>query len=75
MGNWGYPYVLDEFRWHYTLTGRLDDAVEKDALLRFLAAATAPVTATPEVIDSICLFVQPAADTPFRIARRYALAG
>ena len=32
---WGYPYVLDEFRFHMTLTRRLDDA-ETD---RVLAAA------------------------------------
>jgi len=75
LQNWGYPYVLDEFRLHYTLTGRLDDAIEKDALWRFLSAATAPVTVMPLAIDSLCLFVQPDAGTPFRVARRYALGG
>ena len=26
LTRWGYPYVMDEFRFHITLTGRLDDA-------------------------------------------------
>lgn len=28
---WGYPYVLEEFRFHVTLTGRLDTAQMQDA--------------------------------------------
>lgn len=30
---WGYPYVLDHFRFHLTLTGSLSDEGERDALL------------------------------------------
>lgn len=30
---WGYPYVLDQFRFHLTLTGSLSDPVERELLL------------------------------------------
>ncbi|KNG93456.1 DUF1045 domain-containing protein [Pseudaestuariivita atlantica] len=31
---WGYPYVMDEFRFHITLTGRLQDPASAAAALR-----------------------------------------
>ena len=29
---WGYPYVMDEFRFHLTLTGKVLDDREKETL-------------------------------------------
>lgn len=33
---WGYPYVMDEFRFHLTLTGKIVDEREKETLHREL---------------------------------------
>jgi len=33
---WGYPYAMDEFRFHLTLTGRIGDEREKEILHREL---------------------------------------
>ena len=74
LGRWGYPYVLDEFRFHMTLTGPLDDT----AASRFSAELTsrlAPVLAKPLRIDALSLFVQPSKESRFRILRRFALGG
>ena len=71
---WGYPYVLDEFRLHYTLTGRVTDEAEATLLERHLATVTAPLT-HGATIDALCLFVQITPDAPFRVLRRYALTG
>jgi putative phosphonate metabolism protein len=66
----GYPYVLDEFRFHMTLTERLQ-APERDDVLAILALRAAPVCARPLVIDAISVFEQPARDAPFTLRRRY----
>lgn len=72
---WGYPYVLEEFRLHFTLTGRVTDEAERSALLQHLERETKPFTRKPVAVDEICLFVQPAPDANFRIAGRYRLGG
>jgi len=72
---WGYPYVLEEFRLHFTLTGTIRDEVERAALLQYLAAETAPLTKKDYAAEEICLFVQPQPDEAFRIAGRYRFTG
>lgn len=52
---WGYPYVLDEFRFHVTLTGKLDPATA-DATKAALAPVLAPLLLAPFRIDDICLY-------------------
>ncbi|MEX2455572.1 MAG: DUF1045 domain-containing protein, partial [Rhodospirillaceae bacterium] len=72
LQRWGYPYVLEEFRFHITLTGRLD----ADARPRFekaLESALAPALGRPLTVDSLCLFVQPAPDARFHLHRRFVL--
>lgn len=51
---WGYPYVLDEFRFHLTLTGPL---AEKDAgaVEAALAPLVAPFAASPLRLDALTL--------------------
>src|SRR3546814_16854276 len=31
---WGYPYVMEDFRLHFTLTGRITDPAQPDILRR-----------------------------------------
>jgi putative phosphonate metabolism protein len=71
---WGYPYVMAEFRFHMTLTARLSGA-EGDAVGAALAPLVEPFCQAPLPIDALSLFRQDAADRPFRLIRRYALAG
>ena len=70
LRQWGYPFVLDEFRFHMTLTCALDQD-ERCALQRALEALTAPLCARPLVVDGIALFEQEARGAPFRLTRRY----
>lgn len=74
LQRWGYPYVLERFRFHVTLTGPLDATV-LDRLQPPLAAQFAPATAQPVRIADIALFVEPGPGEPFRLARRFALRG
>lgn len=68
---WGYPYVLDEFRMHFTLTGRIEDEGERQAVLQHLTELTAPALRKEFVLEEICLFVQGEPAANFRIAGRY----
>jgi putative phosphonate metabolism protein len=73
LTQWGYPYVMEEFRLHLTLTGRL--TTEDQALLApILARLTAPYCGTPVDIDALAVCVQAAPGEPFIVRRRFALA-
>jgi putative phosphonate metabolism protein len=69
---WGYPYVMDEFRFHMTLTARLDTK-EGAVIARTLEPFVMPLCQTPLAIDAISLFHQECSDAPFRLLRRYQL--
>ncbi|HVH78255.1 MAG TPA: DUF1045 domain-containing protein [Stellaceae bacterium] len=71
---WGYPYVLEQFRFHMTLTGRLD-GTESDTVGEALAPLVTPYCTTPLTIDAVSLFHQERAGAPFHLLRRYPLAG
>lgn len=72
LDSYGYPYVLDEFRFHMTLTDRLTP--EQDALLRpqaqALVAAHAP---RPMPIDSLVICTE-GADGAFTHTHRAFLS-
>lgn len=68
---YGYPYVLDDFRFHMTLTERLR-APEHNRVLAILAERAAPVCAEPLRIDAISIFRQPSREVPFVQHRRFA---
>jgi len=70
---WGYPYVFDEFRFHMTLTGRLPDAVQPQALAG-LHDLYAPID-RPVLIDGIALCVQPTREARFKVSRSFAFGG
>ena len=68
---WGYPYVMEEFRFHLTLTDRLADPDPVAAVLR---DHFAPVLPRPFPIGDLCLFGE-GQDGQFRILHRYTLSG
>ncbi len=74
LGRWGYPYVMDDFRFHMTLTSRLSkhqlDAVESEARTFF-----SPALQTPASIEAISLFIEPAAGEPFIVKKSWPLTG
>lgn len=69
---WGYPYVMDEFRFHLTLTDRLPSA-EVAPVMAALAAHFAPALPRPFVIEDLCLFGED--DSGFHLMHRFALMG
>lgn len=70
---WGYPYVMEEFRFHVTLTGAIAAELAQ-RLAPLLAERFAPAMAEPLAIDELALFAEPAPGAPFRLLRRTRLA-
>jgi putative phosphonate metabolism protein len=62
----GYPYVLDRFRLHFTLSGPVDPSVAQ-RIIQVVADPVARLNAVaPLVLDRLCLFVEAAPGRPFR---------
>lgn len=65
LERWGYPYVLEEFRFHFSLTDRAGNAG--------LPALPCPPS-DPLMFDAICLVEEPAPGADFRLMDRYGFA-
>ena len=72
LRRWGYPYVMEEFRFHLTLTGKLPKA-KATALHQLLAPRLSPLLDRPLVIDAISLMGEDP-DGNFRVIARCPLA-
>lgn len=72
LQRWGYPYVMEAFRFHMTLSSKLD-AVERDRLASILADRLPPLP-QPFRIDELAL-VGERQDGRFQTIHRYALCG
>lgn len=54
LDRWGYPWVMEEFRFHMTLGNRLRDA-DAEQVLELLGIRLAPLLTDPHIIDSVTL--------------------
>ncbi len=70
---WGYPFVMEEFRFHLTLSDNLPEA-EAVELAGLLQPWLAPDLPRPFCIDDLCLFGEDAAGR-FHLLERHALTG
>ncbi len=69
---WGYPFVSDAFRFHLTLSGKLD--AEDLAQAAQAAEGLLPALPTPYRFESVCLAGE-RSDGMFELIHRYALTG
>ena len=73
LEQWGYPYVLEEFRFHLTLTGGIPDADERERTRAALSALLGPLVGQPVPVREISVFRQPGPDEPFTVVRNFAM--
>ena len=73
LDGWGYPYVMEEFRFHMTLTGRLD-AERRGPIVETLRKQFAALRLETLAIDRIALFRQENAAARFHIIGEWPLA-
>lgn len=72
LDRWGYPHVMEEFRFHLTLTGPL--APEEVAPVTATLASYLPPLPRPFAVDALAVFGE-AADGRFHRIARYSLSG
>ena len=73
LDRFGYPYVLEDFRFHMTLTGRLD-AERRRPVLAMLRDRFSTLGLQTLDIDRIAVCRQDAADSEFRVLGQFVLA-
>lgn len=73
LNKWGYPYVLDQFKFHMTLTGKMPKSDAKKVLER-LHPALAPLLPDTFTVSELCLFGE-AESGDFHLIRRFPLTG
>jgi putative phosphonate metabolism protein len=74
LDQFGYPYVMEVFRFHMTLT----DSLEQPELEQMRMAAAewfAPVFDEPLLLDRLVLYHEAESGAPFRRLRDYPLSG
>ena len=70
LDRWGYPYVMDEFRFHMTLTGRVA-AKRREQLVMLLQHRFAALDLKALAIDRIAVFRQDDAASRFRVLAEF----
>ncbi|MCB1357040.1 MAG: DUF1045 domain-containing protein, partial [Maritimibacter sp.] len=73
LATWGYPYVMDDFRFHLTLTGHLAPAALA-ATATALEGLIAPVLPEPFAVDALSLMGEDR-QGDFHLLHRVALTG
>ena len=72
LDRWGYPYVMEEFRFHMTLTGALDPA-RHDTILAMLRGAFAATGIGDIAVDRIAVLKQQERGARFRSIAQFEL--
>jgi hypothetical protein len=72
LATYGYPYVLDQFRYHMTLADPCPDPGIVGRLADAARSWFAPALAAPVPLD-LALFIEPEPGTAFQLAERYPL--
>jgi putative phosphonate metabolism protein len=72
LDRWGYPYVMEEFRFHMTLTGRIESP-RRERVLSMLRDRFSAIGLESLAIDAIAVFRQEDGKSRFRIIDRWLL--
>lgn len=71
---WGYPYVMDEFHFHLTLSEFLEPE-ERQRVMAALLPVVQPFCRSPLTIDAVSLLHQNDRQSPFVLVDRFPLSG
>ncbi len=71
LQQWGYPYVMEEFRFHMTMLGSNRDQALHDAITAYLAPLAARFAEEPLAVDAVCLYRQETREAPFLLVERF----
>lgn len=72
LRQWGYPYVMEEFRFHMTLLGSIRDEAVHEAVAAYLKPRAAGFAEQALPVGAICLYRQDSPEAPFLLVERFA---
>jgi hypothetical protein len=75
LQDWGYPWVLDHFRFHFSLTGKLDALPTQQSAALEQAAKRHFEDLGPCHFDRLSLFVEPQRGADFQLIEQVELRG
>jgi hypothetical protein len=64
LEHWGYPYVMEEFQFHMSLTSKIDDPQERETIFAALEKLAKPVLGKSLLARHITVFGQSGCDKP-----------
>ena len=70
LEHWGYPYVMEEFRFHISVTDRIDDDAERAEIMKALETLAAPVLGKAITVRDLTVFGQADIDEPMLAIER-----
>ena len=70
LEHWGYPYVMEEFRFHITLTEPLLDDAEREVVMQALQKLAAPLLGHRIAVREFTIFHQTARRQPMSVIAR-----
>ncbi|TAV76170.1 DUF1045 domain-containing protein [Rhizobium leguminosarum] len=74
LQRWGYPYVMEDFGFHMTLTGQVPEA--RAAVMKaILTGRFADFTGRPLLISGLAVFIEETRGAPFKVHSWLPLAG
>ncbi|MEQ8510106.1 MAG: DUF1045 domain-containing protein [Rhodospirillaceae bacterium] len=73
LENWGYPYVLEEFRFHMTLTEKTENDVERAILMKSAQEKCRDIIGQPIKITEIAVCHQNTPHEPMHVVERVRL--
>ena len=73
VDHWGYPFVLEEFRFHMTLSDRIDDEDERADVLAAAHAACEDLLGQSVPVKEVAVCMQPSARDAMRVIQRIPL--
>lgn len=74
LEKWGYPWVLTQFRFHFSLTGKLTSVSDNEHEQLLAAAKQHFETLPPCPVDRISLFVEPSRGADFVLHEQIGLS-
>ncbi|WP_068313145.1 DUF1045 domain-containing protein [Polycladidibacter hongkongensis] len=75
MLQWGYPYIFEYFRFHLTLSGKLENTLQTEQLFDAAQAHFKPITHRPFTIKTLGLACEEQRGSPFKMLATYQLQG
>ncbi|WP_289035120.1 DUF1045 domain-containing protein [uncultured Roseibium sp.] len=72
---WGYPYIFEDFRFHMTLSNKLEDEGEATTLEAVARAHFQDLTGRPRQVESLGLYCEAERGAPFMVHTIFPLTG